>query len=513
MMISIDIGTSYSSVCVSGPDGKAQPVDVGTGTSIYGGKYSLPSAVYVEESGNVLVGQAAMNSRRRSPGNFRMEFKRDLGQDVPILLGNEEFLPEDLYTELFRHMKECAEKVGGPAELAYLTCPAAFGRKKREKILEAAKAAGLPDARLVDEPTAAAMDYCAQGFVKDGQKLMVYDFGGGTFDVSLIHYKNGEFLPLAEPYGLERCGGIDLDRLIYQDMMDAIGPELLESAKGSSLHWMRLESQLAELAVKAKHQLSTAEEFEEDIPIGFDMVVYRLSVQKFNQMAAGLVGRSIAACREVLRSAKMQVGDVSAILMVGGTSRVALVQEMVRQFADGVPVLYAEDLELAVARGALNYHLYRKREEAEAEARIDDSEAALNRSWKAAVSGDAEGQFRLGDCYYWGRGIAEDAKEAVRWYQKAAGQGHPGAQYNLGLFSQYGRCGLPKDEEKAVEWYRKAAEGGLLEAQYSLGLCFQYGRGVEKDCEAAKEWYQKAAGQGFSSAEEKLKELADGGVF
>ena len=111
MIISIDIGTSYSSICMLGTDGKAVPVDISTGTSMYGSKYSLPSAVFVEDDGNVLVGQAAMNSRKKKPQNFRMEFKRDLGQDIPIVLGNESFLPEDFYTELFRHMKACVARV------------------------------------------------------------------------------------------------------------------------------------------------------------------------------------------------------------------------------------------------------------------------------------------------------------------------------------------------------------------------------------------------------------------
>ena len=90
MIVSIDIGTSYSSICILGQDGKAVPVDISTGASMYGSKYSLPSAVFVDESGNILVGQAAMNSRKRAPENFRMEFKRDLGQNIPIILGSRE---------------------------------------------------------------------------------------------------------------------------------------------------------------------------------------------------------------------------------------------------------------------------------------------------------------------------------------------------------------------------------------------------------------------------------------
>ena len=158
MVISIDIGTSYSSVCLLTPEGKAEPVETTTGISIYGGKYSLPSAVFVDENGKVLVGQAAMNSRRRMPQNFRSEFKRDLGQDIPIVLGDRRFLPEDLYTELVLHIKGCVEKQGmEEVEKAYITYPASFGKAKRERITQAARKAGLFNTELVDEPTAAAM--------------------------------------------------------------------------------------------------------------------------------------------------------------------------------------------------------------------------------------------------------------------------------------------------------------------------------------------------------------------
>lgn len=179
MIVSIDIGTNYSSICRLGPDGKVQPVDISTGASMFGSKYSLPSAVFVEDGGNILVGQAALNNRRRRPENCRMEFKRNLGEDAPVLLGERSFHTEDLYTELFRHMKVKAEKgTGEQIGRTFLTYPASYGKDRRERLCSAARAAGLFDLQLVDEPTAAAMCYCAQGYIKDGQTLLVYDFGG-----------------------------------------------------------------------------------------------------------------------------------------------------------------------------------------------------------------------------------------------------------------------------------------------------------------------------------------------
>ncbi len=127
MIAGIDIGTSYSSLCILGTDKKAVPVDISTGTGMYGSKYSLPSAVFVEENGKILVGQAAMNSRKRAPQNFCMEFKRNFGQEIPVILGNRHFLPRELYTEVFRHMAECVVKnYGEKIDKAFITYPAFF---------------------------------------------------------------------------------------------------------------------------------------------------------------------------------------------------------------------------------------------------------------------------------------------------------------------------------------------------------------------------------------------------
>lgn len=486
MIVSIDIGTSYSSICVQDGAGKAQPVDTATGTSMYGSKYSLPSAVFVEDSGKVLVGQAAMNNRRNKPGQFCMEFKRNIGQDIPIFLGNNSFLPEDFYREIFLHMKDCVKKsFGKEITRAYITCPAAFGKKKREKILGAAKNAGLFDVSLVDEPTAAACSYMDGSVLKDGQKLLLYDFGGGTFDVSLLSYSSGSFSLLAEPGGIEQCGGIDLDRCIYQDMLAHIDREILQQLSGNPLYKLRFECQLGELAVKIKHQLSSAGQCEEFIPVGWESVPYTLTQEHFNAMAAPFVSNTIDACRAVLNSAGLSVSDLSAVLLVGGTSRVPLVRSMVQQFAGNVPVYSAVDLELAVAMGAMRCGQMQK-------------EDGLVPSKE-----EIEKWYQMGLNYANGDGVSRDEKEAVRWYRKAAEQGHSGAQTNLGA-SYYSGTGVAKNYAEAVRWFRKAAEQESDIAQINLGLCYRFGRGVTQNYEEAVKWYRKAAEQDNADAQNDL---------
>ena len=532
MIAGIDIGTSYSSICVLDGSGKIQPVDIATGTSMFGSKYSLPSAVFVEDQGNVLVGQAAMNSRKRRSQNFRMEFKRDLGQDIPIVLGNSSFLPEDFYTELFRHMKNCVARISDePMEKVCITCPAAFGKKKREKVLKAAKAAGFFDVRLLSEPVAAAMSFKEDGILSGSKKLLIYDFGGGTFDVSLLSYENGSFSLMTEPSGLERCGGIDIDRMIFEDMQKCIDPEILGSISKDPKKAMRLNVQLSELAVKAKHHLSTASVYEEYIEVGMDDFEYTLTVDRLNTMIAGMIGQTIDVCRRLVEAAEIKVKDLSAILMVGGTSRVPLVQTMVKKMAAGVPVYCSRDVDLAVAKGALAFvkdgALLEEKSgagEKSSGAETDVSQAEQVKKWydagveymlcqdmenafkmfiKAAQKGHAWAQTYAGDCYLWGEGTSQNYERAYYWHKLSAEQGNTTAQTQMGYLLEKG-LGVPKNEKEAVKWFTLAAQKGDREAQYMLGLCYYEGSGAAMDYGSAFMWTQKAAQQGHVNAQYNL---------
>lgn len=547
MIASIDIGTSYSSICILGADGRPQPVDISTGASMFGDKYSLPSAVFVEDGGSIVVGQAAMNSRKHKPQNFHMEFKRNLGEDIPILLGERRFRPEELYTELFRHMKARAEKLTGEfIEKAYLTYPASYGQKRRERLCAAANAAGLFELELVDEPTAAAMCYCAEGYVKDGQILLVYDFGGGTFDVSLIQYKDGTFQLLSEPLGLERCGGMDIDYLIAADMRKAIEQELPGAWGGlqrNSGRFLRFASQISELAVKAKHHLSDANCFEEYIEVGMDDVRYQLTAERFNGMIASLVGDTLQICRRALDEAGVSTPEVSAVLMVGGTSRIPLVQEMARKIT-GAPALCAANLELIVAQGALTYRQYQKEEkthqEAEEKARREETEKRA-RQEEAAQAVYDRAMARLDirqkrdaqekspalsaeQCFRDGLQLYQSGQidMGLALIRRAADLGHGKAAFHLG--QHY----ASKDRAQSVRWYRKAANLGNENAIKQLNkidetlkapnsdmeprlsekmLCQGMELERRQDLYEAAQCYRRAADSGSTAAAEKLENV------
>ena len=528
MIISIDIGTSYSSLCYLNKEEKAQPIEIATGMSIYGSKYSLPSAIFVEDSGNVLIGQAAMNMRKLKPQNFRAEFKRDLGQNVPIILGQKSFLPEDIYTEMFRHMKACAEKYG-KIEKAIITYPASYRQKKCEKIQKAAKNAGLFNVELIDEPTAAALNYRNDGLLNDGDKFLVYDFGGGTFDVSLMQYQNGECEPLTLPMGAEHCGGIDVDRIIFSDILSKIDKTLLEQLSGNQIYKMRFESEIAEQSVKIKHHLSQYDDISVQIPIGFDMVEYHLTREQLNEKIVGLVSQTIDCCQAILNDAAIEAKELNGIVLVGGTSRIPLVRTMLENFARGVKLYANVDPELAIAQGAVcrvqkssqvnalnpisNPTHNPKTETNNSTVLVpnqdsnqgcpENATAEVQQYYVYAMKGDMQAQYLLGVAFLEGEKCTEDEGKAIIWLELSAKQGYAEAQYLLSACYE-NEIGVQKSEKKSFEWLTKAAENGLAEAQFGMAVVYENGEGVPKDLHKAFDWYQKAAEQGYDQAQNQV---------
>ena len=530
MIISIDIGTSYSSLCYLNKEEKAQPIEIATGMSIYGSKYSLPSAIFVEDSGNVLIGQAAMNMRKLKPQNFRAEFKRELGQNIPIVLGKKSFLPEDIYTEMFRHMKSCAEKYG-KIEKAIITYPASYRQKKCEKIQKAAKNAGLFNVELIDEPTAAAMNYRNDGLLKNGDKFLVYDFGGGTFDVSLMQYQNGECEPLTLPMGAEHCGGIDVDRIIFSDILSKIDKTLLEQLSKNQIYKMRFESEIAEQSVKIKHHLSQYDNISVQIPIGFDMVEYHLTREQLNEKIVGLVSQTIDCCQAILNDASIEAKELNGIVLVGGTSRIPLVRTMLENFAKGVKLYANVDPELAVAQGAVckqTMHLPEKRPAAKQaqtpmqvptpkqEQSIDlgapqNASAEVLQYYNHAVKGDSYAQYLLGEAILNGNGCTKDPSTAVKWLDISAKQGDVRALNMMGLCYENG-LGVAQNIDEAFVFFKTSAERGFAVAQYNLAVSYQDGSGVKQDEKQAFQWYRKAAEQGYAHAQNMLGMYYDKGI-
>jgi TPR repeat protein len=508
LTVGIDIGTSFSSISILDQDGKAQPVKVANGTGVFGDSYSMPSAVFIDQNGNILIGQLAVSARMKNPSCFKGEFKRDLGQQIPYNLGGLQLMPEDLYKEYFIHFKRCAEAAAGEKiGKAYITYPANFGKRKRELVEYAAKLAGLLEVELIDEPTAAALCYCSKGKINTGDKLLVYDFGGGTFDVALIEYDGEGFKPLTQALGIDQCGGIDIDRMIFRDILETFPKEILPSLEQNKMAKDRTYAQILELSIRAKHQLSTLDSFQEGIPVGFDFVDYELTRKKLNEYIAPMIEETLQQVQALVRNAGHKMSDIDTCVLVGGTCRIPYIQERLENLL-GKPAYKDIDPELAVCMGAT---LFKKEkaisfEEAIAQYQSGKYEKAVNLFRILADQGNSEASLYLGRCYKEGFGVIADDKEAFDWFKISAEAGIAEAQYELGVCYLQGN-GVTTDDQAAIQYIKKAANQNNVAAQYELGLLYEYGSGVEENPNLAVFWYEKAAAQGDQEADKKVKLL------
>ena len=515
LTVGIDIGTSFSSIAfLNEKTGEAEAIKVQSG---YGDKNSMPSAVFVEENGNVLLGQAALNAKMRDPASFKAEFKRDLGQEVPYMLGNCQLLPEELYKEVFICFKKCAEEsTGEKIGKAYITYPANYNKRKKELIESAAKKAGLLDVEMIDEPSAAAFCYFSKGKITEGDRLLIYDFGGGTFDTALLQYSDGVFKPLTEAMGLERCGGIDIDNLIFEDILSRVPEEQLQGISANAAYKKRFHAQVMDASIRIKHQLSDSDRVQDVIPVGFDTCDYSLNRNRFNGMIHSLVEETMDRVRSIIGQAGIKAGDIAHVVVVGGSSRIPYVRDRLKLLT-GKEISMDIDADLAICRGAALIQAEKEKQnpgeqykQGMAHYDNEDYEQAFECLSKAAEGGHAEAQYYLGKLYDDGDGVERDNVQAAAWYNKSAEQGNADAQNCMASAYKFGK-GVEKDYRQAYYWCQKAAEQGQADAQTMLGVLYAWGEGVEQDYKQAAHWYRKSAEQGISGAQYALGELYDKG--
>ena len=367
MHLGIDFGTCYSSAALF-TDGTLrrvkEPLNHG---------YAFPSSVCLSKQGDILVGQAAEARRLLSPDRYRRELKRYLGSEVPLMLGDRPFQVEELVSEILRRIKAEAEKMTGETlDKAVVTIPATFSAYKQGFIEKAAQQAGFASVSLLEEPVAAALYYVHQGMssqtLAEGDIILVYDLGGGTFDAALLQKKGESFELLAQPVGDEHCGGVDFDRQIYQDLSaecaQTLGLLLDPSRKDAEAVRARLT--LNDWCRDFKHQLSEETEYENLVPVGGGDL-YVLNRQKFEGMIAPFISKTVELCQQLVNDAQLNWTQVNRVLMVGGSCRVPYVkQTLEREF--GCTIVNVDEPELSVCLGAaLNTNVVSKQDISEDE--------------------------------------------------------------------------------------------------------------------------------------------------
>jgi len=346
-IIGIDLGTTNSVVAVM-EGGKATVI-----TNPEGGR-TTPSVIAVNDKGERLVGQVAKRQAVTNPENTIYSVKRFMGRkfsevpeetkmvpykvgpagngDVQITIQGKEHAPPEISAMILRKLKEAAEAhLGETVDAAVITVPAYFNDAQRQATKDAGQIAGLTVERIVNEPTAAALAY---GLEKKGDEtIAVFDFGGGTFDISILEVGEG-VVEVKSTHGDTHLGGDNLDHVVIEWIIQEFKKD-----QGIDLSQDKMALQrLKEAAEKAKCELSTVSETEINLPFvtadasGPKHLQLKLNRAKFEQLASDLLKRTLEPCRLALKDAGLEASAIDEVVLVGGSTRVPKVQEMVQEF-------------------------------------------------------------------------------------------------------------------------------------------------------------------------------------
>ena len=350
-IIGIDLGTTTSEIAFMEND---QPKII---TDCFGNRI-VPSVVGKKEDGTVVVGQVAYNQLISSPDRTMAEVKRLMGSDTMISLDDEKYLPHELSSLILKELKKYAEDyLGEEVVEAVITVPANFNNSQRKVTKMAGEMAGLKVERIINEPTAAAMAYGLNNYDKE-EKILVYDLGGGTFDVSILEMFEG-ILDVKSSRGNDRLGGKDFDSRIEKYIEKELEKTYNQNLyKGLDVkNKLSIKLRVKEAAINAKKELST--QLSTTINIPFITIIdnkpvsigMELTRDKFNQLTKDLVISTTEKIDEALKAAKLKEKDIDRVLLIGGSSRIPAVKELVEKKFKG-KIITGINPDEAVAMGA-----------------------------------------------------------------------------------------------------------------------------------------------------------------
>ena len=330
-IIGIDLGTTNS--CVAVMEG-GEPVVIPNSE----GNRTTPSVVAFSKDGERLVGQIAKRQAVTNPEHTIISIKRKMGTAEKVKIDDDEFSPQEISAMILQKLKTDAESyLGSKVTQAVITVPAYFNDSQRQATKDAGKIAGLDVLRIINEPTAAALAFGMDKEEQD-QKIMVYDLGGGTFDVSILDIGDGVFEVLATN-GNTHLGGDDFDQRIIEYLLSEF-----KKSEGIDLSTDKMAMQrLKEAAEKAKIELSGMQQTEINLPFitadsnGPKHLNVTLTRAKFEELIHDLVELTKTPVENALKDAKLTTNDISKVLLVGGSTRVPCVQEMVKKITGKDP--------------------------------------------------------------------------------------------------------------------------------------------------------------------------------
>jgi molecular chaperone DnaK len=343
-IVGIDLGTTNSAISVI-RDGRPVMLKMADGQPV------LPSVVGLDSEGQLLVGQTARNQLVLAPDRTIKSVKRKMGLDVKLAMGSQQYTPAEISAIILRTLKEQAERVlGHPVRKAVITVPAFFNETQREATRAAGDLADLEVVRIINEPTAATLVYEPKS--EHNERLLVYDLGGGTFDVSVVQIEQG-VIEVLSSHGDTQLGGDDFDELLLtwvcEDFLDKHDLDLRERGTAKSRLLQAVEEAKKRLSFEAFTEL--AEEFiaeKDGLPLNLQMTLER---RDFEELIEPLMNKTVRCVDAALSDAGLRASQIDKVIMVGGSSRIPLVHHMLQHQLNQKPH-FEIDPDLCVAMGA-----------------------------------------------------------------------------------------------------------------------------------------------------------------
>ena len=330
-IIGIDLGTSNSAASVV-EAGKPTMIPSAEGTIVGGGK-SFPSYVAFDKEGNLLVGEAARRQAVTNPENTVTAFKRKMGTKEKYSLAGKEYTPQQLSAFLLQKIKKDSEAfLGQPIQKAVITVPAYFNDSQRQATKDAGAIAGLEVERIINEPTAASLAYGIDKADKE-EKILVFDFGGGTLDVTIMDFGGGVF-EVKSTSGDTQLGGTDMDEVLVDYIIEEFKKENKIDLRQDKTALQRLK----EAAEKAKIELSSTLETEVNLPFlsadssGPKHLVIKITRAKLEELIEPIVKKCRQPMEQALKDSKLTPNEITKIILVGGPTRMPLVQKFVEDY-------------------------------------------------------------------------------------------------------------------------------------------------------------------------------------
>ena len=349
-IIGIDLGTSNSAAAVV-MGGKPTIIPAAEGVTV-GGK-AFPSVVAFTKTGELLVGEPARRQAVTNPDSTIAAVKRKMGSDYIFKIQDKNYKPQQISAFILQKIKKDAEAfIGEPVEKAVITVPAYFNDNQRQATKDAGTIAGLDVVRIINEPTAAALAFGLDK-TKEDMKILVFDFGGGTLDVTIMEMGGGVFEVLSTS-GDTQLGGTDMDKVVIDYVLDEFKKkEGVDLSKDTTAM-----ARIREAAEKAKIELSTVMETDINLPFishdpssGSKNLELRITRAKLDELIRPIIQRCKPSMEKALEDAKLSKSDISKIVMVGGPTRIPLVKKFVGEVLGKEPESGVDPME-AVAMGA-----------------------------------------------------------------------------------------------------------------------------------------------------------------